>query len=333
MKKKKPGLGALGIDVLLSTGGPAPPAGDASLRTLPVELIHRSPYQPRRQVSPEALQELADSIRRQGILQPVVVRRVEGEYQLIAGERRWRAAQQAGLLEIPAVIRDADDQEAAALALVENLQREDLNPLEEARAYSGLVEQFGLTHQEVGEAVGRSRAAVSNSLRLLALPAGVQDLLDRGQIEMGHARALLALEAAGHSPRHRRSCGASCRCGPPRRWSGSSSPGKAGKGARPRIRTRISGAWNAGFRNGSERTWRSSIVETAAAGYRSAMPAWTNSTGSSGNWRRTRNPRTRSRLRPGRSGQAKHRGGPGWRETGGMKPVNRPAHTVEILLA
>ena len=118
MKKKKPGLGALGIDVLLSTGGPAPPAGDASLRTLPVELIHRSPYQPRRQVSPEALEELADSIRRQGILQPVVVRRVEGEYQLIAGERRWRAAQQAGLLEIPAVIRDADDQEAAALALV-----------------------------------------------------------------------------------------------------------------------------------------------------------------------------------------------------------------------
>ena len=196
MKKKKPGLGALGIDVLLSTGGPAPPAGDASLRTLPVELVHRSPYQPRRQVNPEALEELADSIRRQGVIQPVVVRRVEGEYQLIAGERRWRAAQQAGLLEIPAVIRDVDDQQAAALALVENLQREDLNPLEEARAYSGLVEQFGLTHQEVGEAVGRSRAAVSNSLRLLALPAGVQDMLDRGQIEMGHARALLALEAA-----------------------------------------------------------------------------------------------------------------------------------------
>ena len=196
MKKKKPGLGALGIDVLLSTGGPAPPAGDASLRTLPVELVHRSPYQPRRQVNPEALEELADSIRRQGVIQPVVVRRVEGEYQLIAGERRWRAAQQAGLLEIPAVIRDVDDQQAAALALVENLQREDLSPLEEARAYSGLVEQFGLTHQEVGEAVGRSRAAVSNSLRLLALPAGVQDMLDRGQIEMGHARALLALEAA-----------------------------------------------------------------------------------------------------------------------------------------
>ena len=195
MKKKKPGLGALGIDVLLSTGGPAPPAGDASLRTLPVELIHRSPYQPRSQVKPEALGELADSIRRQGLLQPVVVRRVEGEYQLIAGERRWRAAQQAGLLEIPAVVRDADDREAAALALVENLQREDLSPLEEARAYSGLVEQFGLTHQEVGEAVGRSRAAVSNSLRLLALPAGVQDMLDRGQIEMGHARALLAVEA------------------------------------------------------------------------------------------------------------------------------------------
>ena len=195
MTRKKPGLGTLGIDVLLSTGEPVSTAAKASLHELPVELIHRSPYQPRRQMKPEALEELTDSIRRQGIIQPVVVRKVAGEYQLIAGERRWRAAQQAGLREIPAVIRDIDDRKAAALALVENLQREDLNPLEEARAYSSLIENFGLTHQEVGEAVGRSRAAVSNSLRLLALPAAVQEMLDRGQIEMGHARALLALEA------------------------------------------------------------------------------------------------------------------------------------------
>ena len=193
MTKKRRGLGTLGVDVLLSTAGPAPQHGDEVLHRLPVERIHRSPYQPRSQVEPQALEELAASIRRQGVIQPVVVRKAAGEYQLIAGERRWRAAQQAGLQEIPAVIREVDDQQAAAIALVENLQREDLNPLEEARAFSNLIENFSLTHQEIGEAVGRSRAAVSNSLRLLALSAPVQEMLNRGQIEMGHARALLAL--------------------------------------------------------------------------------------------------------------------------------------------
>ncbi len=195
MSKKKRGLGALGVDVLLSatSRGPEHGAGGASLHNLPVERICRSPFQPRKAMEPGALEALADSIRRQGLVQPVVVRRVADEYQLIAGERRWRAAQQAGLQEIPAVIQEASDQEAAAIALIENLQREDLNPLEEARAFSSLIENFNLTHQQVGEAVGRSRASVSNSLRLLALPGAVQEMLNQGHIEMGHARALLAL--------------------------------------------------------------------------------------------------------------------------------------------
>lgn len=195
MSKKKRGLGALGVDVLLSatSRGPEHGAGGVSLHNLPVERICRSPYQPRRAMEPQALAALADSIRRQGLVQPVVVRRVADEYQLIAGERRWRAAQQAGLQEIPAVIQEASDQEAAAIALIENLQREDLDPLEEARAFSSLIENFDLTHQQVGEAVGRSRASVSNSLRLLALPGAVQEMLNQGHIEMGHARALLAL--------------------------------------------------------------------------------------------------------------------------------------------
>ena len=198
MTKKKRGLGALGVDVLLSTPGPGTKddARGAALRQLPIERVQRSPYQPRQSMQPEALEALAESIRQQGVMQPVVVREVAGDYQLIAGERRWRAAQQAGLQEIPAIVREASDSEAAAMALVENLQREDLNPLEEALAFSTLVEHFGLTHQ-VGEATGRSRTAVSNSLRLLTLPAAVKDLLDQGRIEMGHARALLALDEAG----------------------------------------------------------------------------------------------------------------------------------------
>lgn len=198
MSKRKRGLGALGVDVLLSTTGSAPEHGTGrqALYNLPVERIHRSPYQPRKAVEPQALEALAESIRRQGIVQPIVVRKVAGEYQLIAGERRWLAAQQAGLQEVPAVIKEADDREAAAIALIENLQREDLNPLEEAQAFSNLVERFNLTHQEVGEAVGRSRASVSNSLRLLALPGAVKEMLNQGRIEMGHARALLALSEA-----------------------------------------------------------------------------------------------------------------------------------------
>lgn len=199
MSKKKRGLGSLGVDVLLS----ATKTEDAftgedtviqtPLQSLPVDLIQQSPYQPRQIMEPEALEALASSIKQQGVVQPIVVRKVAEGYELIAGERRWRASQQAGLQEIPAVIKDVNDQEAAAIAIIENLQREDLNPLEEAQAFANLIDKFGLTHQEVGEVVSRSRAAVSNSLRLLALAQPVKDMLNQGELEMGHARALLAL--------------------------------------------------------------------------------------------------------------------------------------------
>ncbi len=202
MSKKKRGLGILGVDVLLSAAETETSisAAGKSLQHLPIEMIQQSPYQPRQVIEPEALEALANSIRQQGVVQPIVVRKVNGEYQLIAGERRWRAAQLAGLHDIPAVIKSVSDQEAAAIALIENLQREDLNPLEEAHAFSNLIEEFELTHQEVGEVVGRSRAAVSNSLRLLALADPVKEMLNRGQIEMGHARALLALNKTEQTP-------------------------------------------------------------------------------------------------------------------------------------
>lgn len=200
MAKKKRGLGSLGVDVLLSAAdtGSAISNEEASssksLQNLPVDLISQSPYQPRQIMEPEALEALASSIRQQGVVQPIVVRKLgNDDYELIAGERRWRAAQQAGLQEIPAVIKSVDDQEAAAIAIIENLQREDLNPLEEAQAFANLIEKFGLTHQEVGEVVSRSRSAVSNSLRLLDLAESVKDMMNRGELEMGHARALLAL--------------------------------------------------------------------------------------------------------------------------------------------
>ncbi len=198
MSKKKRGLGALGVDVLLSAADHehtvvSPTTTEKSLQQLPIEVIRQSPYQPRQVMEPGALEALAESIRQQGVVQPIVVRKVNSGYELIAGERRWRAAQQAGLQNIPAVIKSVNDQEAAAIALIENLQREDLNPLEEAQAFANLVDNFTLTHQEVGEIVGRSRAAVSNSLRLLSLAEPVKEMLHQGQIEMGHARALLGL--------------------------------------------------------------------------------------------------------------------------------------------
>jgi len=172
-------------------------APEGGLRRIPLDLIRPGPDQPRRRFDPAALQELADSIRAQGVVQPVVVRPApEGGYELVAGERRWRAAQLAGLQEIPAVVRRLDGREAAAVALIENIQREDLNALEQARALARLVEEFGLTHQEVAEAVGRSRSAVSNTLRLLELEPEVQRLVEEGALEMGHARALLALGGA-----------------------------------------------------------------------------------------------------------------------------------------
>ena len=200
MAAKKRGLGR-GLDALL--GGmqsePAVPSRASeskdSLNRLPVDLIQRGRYQPRREFDPDALRELADSIAAQGVIQPVVVRPVENDrYELIAGERRWRAAQQAGLDEIPVVIKEVTEEAAMAMGLIENIQREDLNPLEEANALSRLLHEFGLTHQEVAKAVGKSRTTVTNLLRLLELNEEVKTLVETRRLEMGHARALLGLQ-------------------------------------------------------------------------------------------------------------------------------------------
>jgi len=210
MAEKKRGLGR-GLEALLGQVSPAAPAspdappatlpGD-ELRTLPVDLLQRGKYQPRVDMREDTLDELAASIRAQGVIQPVVVRPVgtpeagsSQRYEIIAGERRWRAAQRAGLQEIPAVVRRVPDEAAVAMSLIENLQREDLNPLEEARALARLVEEFDLTHQQVADAIGRSRAGVSNLLRLTELADEVQTLLAERAIDMGHARALLGLSA------------------------------------------------------------------------------------------------------------------------------------------
>ena len=198
---KKRGLGR-GLDALLGisdeTAVTAIPGGvsEHELRNLPVDLIQRSRFQPRMDMKTEALQELADSIKAQGVVQPIVVRHLPGardRFEIIAGERRWRAAQMAGLHEIPAVVRDVDDKSAMSMALIENIQRAELNAIEEANALRRLVNEFELTHQEVAEAIGRSRAAVSNILRLLELAEPVQRMVEKGELEMGHARALLAL--------------------------------------------------------------------------------------------------------------------------------------------
>jgi ParB family chromosome partitioning protein len=205
MAAKKRGLGR-GLDALL--GGADHPeqaatgadGKDAGFGTLPLDLIQRGRYQPRRDFNPESLQELADSIAAQGVVQPIVVRPVEGgRYEIIAGERRWRASQQAGLDEIPAVIRDVPDQTAMAMALIENIQRDDLNPLEEANALHRLLNEFELTHQEIAKAVGKSRTTVTNLLRLLDLNPDVKKLLDERRLEMGHARALLGLTGSQQS--------------------------------------------------------------------------------------------------------------------------------------
>ena len=170
-------------------------AGVDSLKSLPLELISPGPFQPRSVFDADRLQELAESIRHQGVIQPVVVRvRGQDDYELIAGERRWRAAQIAGIKTIPAIIREVPDEIAIAMALVENIQRENLNPVEEATALRRLVDEFQMTHQEAGDAVGRSRSAVSNLLRLLELSHEVRELVDARHLEMGHARALLTLE-------------------------------------------------------------------------------------------------------------------------------------------
>jgi ParB family chromosome partitioning protein len=209
MATRKRGLGR-GLDALL--GGEADVATvarEGELQTLAVASIQPGQYQPRQHMEPEALEELAASIKAQGLIQPVVVRAVgTGRYELIAGERRWRAAQKAGLAEVPALVKDVPDQAVVAMALIENIQREDLSALEEAQALARLIDEFGLTHQQAADAVGRSRAAVSNLLRLLELPAEIRRLLDERKLDMGHARALatlpeqraiaLAREAAEH---------------------------------------------------------------------------------------------------------------------------------------
>lgn len=211
MATKKLGLGR-GLDALLGgvkTGKPQPqpevavppppapegPATDGSLRQLPVEFIQPGKYQPRLDIRTETLEELAASIKQQGLMQPIVVRPIgNNKYEIIAGERRWRASQLAGLDKIPALIREVPDNAAIAMALIENIQRENLNPMEEAVALKRLQDEFALTQQEVADAVGKSRAAVANLLRLMNLHPEVRTFLEHGDIEMGHARCLLALE-------------------------------------------------------------------------------------------------------------------------------------------
>ena len=185
------GLGR-GLDALL---GAEETARKDALATLPLAVIDPGRYQPRTKMDDTALAELAASIRAQGVMQPVLVRpRDGGRYELIAGERRWRAAQLAGLGEIPALVRDVPDEAALAMALIENIQREDLNPIEEASGLQRLVDEFRMTHEQIADAIGRSRSATTNLLRLLKLPKLVQRMLAEGLLEMGHARALLALD-------------------------------------------------------------------------------------------------------------------------------------------
>jgi ParB family chromosome partitioning protein len=222
MATKRPSLGR-GLEALLGSVTPTPAAvvdapgtssaqtpapvavapRDEELARIPVDLLQRGRYQPRLDMRPESLQELADSIRAQGVVQPIVVRPLVAQkageairYEIIAGERRWRAAQMAGLHDIPAVVRIVPDEAAVAMSLIENIQRENLNPLEEARALDRLIREFGITHQQAADAVGRSRAAVSNLLRLLELTDEVKTLVEHRQLEMGHARALLGLSQA-----------------------------------------------------------------------------------------------------------------------------------------
>jgi len=189
--KRNKGLGR-GLDALL--GAEADPLAAQPPQSLPVTRLRAGKYQPRTRMEPEALAELAASIRRQGVIQPILVRPVgDGQYEIIAGERRFRAAQMAGLEEVPVAVREVPDEAALAMALIENIQREDLNPLEEAMGVQRLIAEFSFTHEQAAEAIGRSRSATTNLLRLLQLAPPVQELLMAGALDMGHARALLAL--------------------------------------------------------------------------------------------------------------------------------------------
>lgn len=198
MAAQKRGLGR-GLDALLGNleskdSAESAASEDGQLVQLPVDLVIRGKYQPRRQMDPAPLQELADSIKVQGVMQPIIVRAVDDKrYEIIAGERRWRATQLAGLDDIPAIVKNVSDENAIAMALIENIQRENLNAIDEAAALQRLQEEFGLTQQQVADAVGKSRAAVANLIRLLALDEDVKVLLSEGALDMGHARALLSL--------------------------------------------------------------------------------------------------------------------------------------------
>ena len=189
--KEKKGLGT-GLDVLFAANELEEPEGE--LLTLPISKVEPREAQPRKRFDEEALQELADSIARYGLIQPIVARKLDsGYYQIIAGERRWRASRMAGLTEVPVRVLEADDRRTAELALVENLQREDLNPIEEARGYRTLMEDYGLTQEETAKSVGRSRSAVANALRLLSLSPAVMELVEKRELSAGHARAILPL--------------------------------------------------------------------------------------------------------------------------------------------
>lgn len=193
---KMKGLGR-GLEALLGSDASATTTDSSNLTTLAVGLLQPGRYQPRTRMDAGSLEELAASIRAQGLMQPIIVRPVgAGRHEIIAGERRWRAAQIAELTEVPVIVREIPDEAALAMSLIENIQREDLNPLEEATGIQRLIDEFGMTHQQAADAVGRSRPATSNLLRLLNLPKPVQELLMAGDIEMGHARSLLALEPA-----------------------------------------------------------------------------------------------------------------------------------------
>jgi len=202
MAAKKKGLGR-GLTALLGNSdveAMIEPQSDNELRNIDVDLIERGPWQPREHFDEEALQELADSIKQQGVVQPIVVRQKSpSRFEIVAGERRWRASQKAGLSQIPAVIKTFDDQTAAAVSLIENIQRENLNPLEESTALKRLIDEFDMTHQQVADTVARSRATVSNLLRLQDLNPDVKTLLAMRDIEMGHARALLAIDGVEQS--------------------------------------------------------------------------------------------------------------------------------------
>jgi len=195
--KRRGGLGARDLDVLLGTPEDDSAAPDGELQQLRLDRIQPGKFQPRQAMDPERLSELAASIKAQGVIQPIVVRPIGGaRFEIIAGERRWRAAQQAGLGEIPALVREVPDQAVVAMALIENIQREELTPLEEAQALHRLIAEFKYTHQQTADALGRSRASVSNLLRLLDLAPAIKELLEQHQLEMGHARALLTLDPA-----------------------------------------------------------------------------------------------------------------------------------------